>query len=243
MIMKKMNPCGTAMKNGHPDARQAFTLIELLVVIAIIAILAALLLPGLARAKREALLVQDKNNERQQLIALTMYAGENKDLLPDGSNGSWAWDIDAALANQLIFYGTQPKIWYDPCIGPQFGPIDWFGSVPYGPVPGGTPSLWCFGNGTTLLPYPKPNALATDGIRVTGYSLTFYGTPGYSTSSYSTNMNYASSTFSVESVAWDLQLAGHEIEHGEKIFGGAVAARFALGGGEQAVESLHKSSG
>ena len=81
---------------------RGFTLIELLVVIAIIAILAAMLLPALAKAKQTAIRIQCKNNEHQQMVALFMYAGENRDYLPDGSAGVWAWDMNGYLANQLI---------------------------------------------------------------------------------------------------------------------------------------------
>jgi prepilin-type N-terminal cleavage/methylation domain-containing protein/prepilin-type processing-associated H-X9-DG protein len=174
-----------SVKRGKP----AFTLSELLVVIAIIAILAAMLLPALAKAKQSAVKVEDMNNEKQQLVALTMYAGENKDFLPDGTNGFWAWDMDGYLANLLISYGTTPLTWYDPGTAPRFGPLDWFGTNLYGNVPGNTPSLWTWGNGTTPLPYPDPNVAPAAGVRVIGYAQTFYGTKEYMTGNYVTNTN------------------------------------------------------
>ena len=69
------------MKIEAKSQRPAFTLIELLVVIAIIAILAAILLPALARAKLSAQGVSCMNDNKQLTLAWTMYAHDNADRL------------------------------------------------------------------------------------------------------------------------------------------------------------------
>jgi prepilin-type N-terminal cleavage/methylation domain-containing protein/prepilin-type processing-associated H-X9-DG protein len=91
----------------------AFTLIELLVVIAIIAILAAMLLPALSRAKEKANAACCLNNLKQWGLATQMFALENDDLLPkDGSpNGTSideGWYIDLPRVIGLRTYKEMP---------------------------------------------------------------------------------------------------------------------------------------
>ncbi|HCL91578.1 MAG: prepilin-type N-terminal cleavage/methylation domain-containing protein [Kiritimatiellae bacterium] len=104
------------MKHGARPLR-GFTLIELLVVIAIIAILAALLLPALARAKTKAQGIMCLNNHRQLLLAWKMYVDDSREILPFVKSDPAAWingwlDYSGAADNWDINHDiTQSILW------------------------------------------------------------------------------------------------------------------------------------
>src|SRR5207247_2440437 len=71
---------------------RAFTLTELLVVVGIVAVLIALLLPALSKARASGQSVSCLSNLRQIMMAFHLYAGDNKQRLPDPAAAEQSWE-------------------------------------------------------------------------------------------------------------------------------------------------------
>ena len=91
-----------------------FTLIELLVVIAIIALLLSILLPSLSTVKEQARKIYCKNDLKQIVLSMRIYADSNKNVLPLNERGNWAWDVSFFTTDVVIENGGSPDTFYCP---------------------------------------------------------------------------------------------------------------------------------
>ncbi len=131
----RSNPVWTSSAGSlsrQASGRKAFTLIELLVVIAIIAILAAMLLPALSRAKQKAHAINCLNNLRQVGLFNALYLTENNDIFPAHRDNDLANGIDW-WGPMIVTYGNgKSNLFHCPSITAATK------------LPDGTPWNWAF---------------------------------------------------------------------------------------------------
>ncbi|NLF18521.1 MAG: DUF1559 domain-containing protein [Lentisphaerae bacterium] len=109
-----------AARRVPPGGRPGrFTLIELLVVIAIIAILAAMLLPALSKAREKARTISCLNNQKQSSLGLLMYCDDNRERYPQGDavawgDGGWPSGLHGGYVDRIWRYVNSQAVFLCP---------------------------------------------------------------------------------------------------------------------------------
>ena len=93
---------------------KAFTLIELLVVISIIALLVSILMPALNKARDQARRTVCSSNLRSNALAIRIYAEQNNDKVPAGSDVTWPWNVSYWTTDIILKNGADEEIFYCP---------------------------------------------------------------------------------------------------------------------------------